>query len=286
MAQPPATQQGTLPQVEVTAPLQSVNELTRAPVLAYYAAKPVRVFAELPNIETNQGTFGIVLWGTRDAKGDFAALTEAQVFGGNDGLSAHIFFDSQMQPVLFRDDASGYSLAIVHDSPQRTAITLCDPQFSPVSSIALDDATPLTQTANAGGTCSLRNADAVQAAYSAATCTLSPEVAAKLCSLSQLIMAGNYVAGLTFAVAAILAHENKTQTPLSTPITFIFVAAALIFAPSVFKSAGGTLYGETGETSAVEGIMPFYQAQESLPGCSGTAPAGNCPFPSPEPTPA
>jgi len=36
----------------------------------------------------------------------------------------------------------------------------------------------------------------------------------------------------------------------------LFVAAALIFAPSTFKAIGGTLFGDAA-VQAVEGIEPF-----------------------------
>ena len=43
----------------------------------------------------------------------------------------------------------------------------------------------------------------------------------------------------------------------STPIALIFVAAALIFVPSVFRTVGGTLYDWLGQVEGVEGIDPF-----------------------------
>jgi hypothetical protein len=53
-----------------------------------------------------------------------------------------------------------------------------------------------------------------------------------------------------------LQKDNPTQIPISQPIAMIFIAAALMFAPSSFRSVGGTLFG--GDTvSAVEGIVPF-----------------------------
>ena len=82
-------------------------------------------------------------------------------------------------------------------------------------------------------------------------------------NIAKLITAGSYVAGLGFAVAAIAkfkAHkDNPTQVPVSVPIVFLFVAAALIFIPGIFKSAGGTLYG--GDTAeAVAGVDSLFAA--------------------------
>ncbi len=58
--------------------------------------------------------------------------------------------------------------------------------------------------------------------------------------LAKLITAGAYVAGMGFAVGAVLkfkAHkDNPTQIPVGTPIAMLFIAAALIFLPSIFKT--------------------------------------------------
>ena len=52
------------------------------------------------------------------------------------------------------------------------------------------------------------------------------------------------------------AKDNPTQIPISKPIALLFVAAALIFVPSVFKATGGTLFGD-GASQAVEGVEGF-----------------------------
>lgn len=53
-----------------------------------------------------------------------------------------------------------------------------------------------------------------------------------------------------------LQKDNPTQVPISMPVAMIFIAAALMFAPSSFRSVGGTLFGGD-VVSAVEGIVPF-----------------------------
>lgn len=84
-----------------------------------------------------------------------------------------------------------------------------------------------------------------------------------LVQLAQFITAASYVAGMAFAVGAIAkfkAHkDNPTQVPISMPIVFLFVAAALIFAPMVFRTVGGTLYGSVGMVAGVSGITSFTQ---------------------------
>jgi hypothetical protein len=80
-------------------------------------------------------------------------------------------------------------------------------------------------------------------------------------AIAKLITAASYVAGLAFAVGAIVkfkAHkDNPTQIPIGTPIALLFVGAALIFIPSVFKVAGGTLFGSSGTVAGVSGVAGF-----------------------------
>ena len=77
-------------------------------------------------------------------------------------------------------------------------------------------------------------------------------------NLAKLITAAAYVAGMGFAVGAILkfkAHrDNPTQIPVGTPIAMIFIAAALIFLPNIFAVSGGTLFGSTTEIAGPSGV--------------------------------
>jgi len=79
--------------------------------------------------------------------------------------------------------------------------------------------------------------------------------------LAKLITAGSYVAGFGFAVGAILkfkAHkDNPTQIPVGTPIALIFIAAALIFLPTIFGVAGKTMFSGTPTVGGVTGVSSF-----------------------------
>lgn len=90
---------------------------------------------------------------------------------------------------------------------------------------------------------------------------VASSVTGNLANIAKLITAGSYVAGFGFAVGAIVkfkAHkEQPTQIPISQPIALLFVAAALIFIPSVFKSTGMTLFGSTSGVGKVSGITSF-----------------------------
>jgi intracellular multiplication protein IcmD len=75
--------------------------------------------------------------------------------------------------------------------------------------------------------------------------------------IAKLITAGAFVAGLGFAVGAILKFkqhkDNPTQIPVGTPIALTFIAAALIFIPNIFGSLGQTVFGTEKKTGGTGG---------------------------------
>ena len=79
--------------------------------------------------------------------------------------------------------------------------------------------------------------------------------------LAQLITAISYIAGMGFGLAAILkfkAHkDNPTQIPIGTPIALLFVAAALLFLPTLFGVAGVTIFGSGAQKGGVTGVSTF-----------------------------
>ena len=76
-------------------------------------------------------------------------------------------------------------------------------------------------------------------------------------SFAKLITAGSFLAGLGFAVGSILKFkqhkDNPTQIPIGTPIALMFVAVALLFLPTLFKSAGYTAFGTGAEAGVISG---------------------------------
>ena len=66
-------------------------------------------------------------------------------------------------------------------------------------------------------------------------------------NLVRLITAASFVMGFGFAAAAILkfkAHkDNPAQIPIGTPIALLFIAAALIYLPSLYGAIGETVFG-------------------------------------------
>lgn len=95
---------------------------------------------------------------------------------------------------------------------------------------------------------------------------VAEQATSNLANIAKLITAASYVAGMAFAVGAIVkfkAHkDNPTQIPIGTPIALLFVGAALIFAPAVFKVSGETLFGSEGasQVGGVSGITTFQKS--------------------------
>lgn len=78
-------------------------------------------------------------------------------------------------------------------------------------------------------------------------------------SLAKLITGGSYVAGLGFSVGAIMKFkqhkDNPTQIPIGTPIALIFIAAALLFLPTILSMTGNTMFGGSGSTAGPTGLV-------------------------------
>jgi intracellular multiplication protein IcmD len=91
--------------------------------------------------------------------------------------------------------------------------------------------------------------------------SVAAQVTSNVAQVAKLVTAGAYVIGMAMAVAAIVkfkAHkDNPTQIPIGTPIALLFVAAALIFVPTIFKVSGSTLFGGSGQVAGVSGITSF-----------------------------
>lgn len=73
-------------------------------------------------------------------------------------------------------------------------------------------------------------------------------------ALTQLITATSYLAGLGFSIGAILKFkqhkDNPTQIPIGTPIALLFIAVALLFLPTLLTTAGVTIFGGSGGSTA------------------------------------
>jgi intracellular multiplication protein IcmD len=244
----------------------TLDSFTSTTPLTVSSVGPVVPLFAIPDIQTNEGNASLVMWGSKDASGNITDVTQAGItdvclscwFPSG---TVQVYFDASQHPVLFRDDSSGYSLLFSYDSPTQLTVTLCDPSGNGQGYATVN---PTTQTVADGGSCVLQNilsrhriAATRVHAQSSGSCSSPP--ATNVCNLSnlaQLMTANSYVAGMAFAIGAIAkfkAHkDNPTQIPIGTPIALLFVAAALIFIPTIFSTAGSTLFGSTGSSGSTE----------------------------------
>ena len=86
---------------------------------------------------------------------------------------------------------------------------------------------------------------------------IADNVTAMISNIAKLVTATAYIAGMGFAVGAILKFkqhkENPTQIPIGTPIMLLGVAAALLFLPAILGIAGESLFGAGAQTGGVGG---------------------------------
>ncbi len=89
--------------------------------------------------------------------------------------------------------------------------------------------------------------------------TVATRVTKSFGALAKLITAAAYIAGLGFSVGAVLKFkqhkDNPTQIPIGTPIAMLFIAAALIFLPTIFGITGATIFGEGAVTGGPSGVI-------------------------------
>jgi len=252
-----------LPAFQVTGSPATIAAFSLASV-ATDGATPIYPLFETPSIPTNQGNLGVALWGTKDSGGNITSVTQAEISGLGGGTgTVHVFFNATSQPVLFVDDSSSYSIAVTGENTVQPLITLCDPNGTPDVSTTLttSGATAQAGAVATGGSCtttavkttlsSIRRADGVP-----------QTVVSSFGNIASLITAGSYVGGFAFAVGAILkfkAHkDNPTQIPIGTPIALVFIAAALLFLPSILSVSGTTTFGSS-SLVAVDGLLPLYE---------------------------
>lgn len=89
--------------------------------------------------------------------------------------------------------------------------------------------------------------------------SMASNITKSFTSLTKLITAGSYLAGLGFSIGAIMKFkqhkDNPTQIPIGTPIALVFIAAALLFLPSILGMTGSTMFGDNYDTAGPTGIV-------------------------------
>ncbi len=260
----------TLPPLSVTAPSQVTLFTSTTPLGASGGQAVVPLF-DLADVKTNLGDSGIMFWGTKDAAtGAIGKVTEAAVFGlTTPPGGVHAFFNNANLPVLVRDDASGYSIAITYLDATSLSVTLCDPSLNPQGQASATVIGGVAQGGDAtdGGSCAVALAATsgsarISGAETSERTTLATTNIGNLSSLAPLFASSAYVAGLAFGVAAILKFkqhkDNPTQIPIGTPIALLFIGGALLFLPTILATTGATLF-DGSNVAAVEGLLPLYQ---------------------------
>ncbi|WP_242604576.1 type IV secretion protein IcmD [Legionella fairfieldensis] len=88
---------------------------------------------------------------------------------------------------------------------------------------------------------------------------MASNITSSFTSLTKLVTAGSYLAGLGFSIGAIMKFkqhkDNPTQIPIGTPIALLFIAAALLFLPSILGIAGETMFGGSASTAGPGGMI-------------------------------
>ena len=89
--------------------------------------------------------------------------------------------------------------------------------------------------------------------------SMASNITSSFTSVTKLITAGSYLAGLGFSVGAIMKFkqhkDNPTQIPIGTPIALVFIAAALLFLPSILGVTGSTMFGSNAKTAGPTGTI-------------------------------
>ncbi|KTC91026.1 type IV secretion protein IcmD [Fluoribacter dumoffii] len=100
----------------------------------------------------------------------------------------------------------------------------------------------------------LVSADAAAGGTGISVGQMASNITGSFTNLTKLITAGSYLAGLGFSIGAIMKFkqhkDNPTQIPIGTPIALVFIAAALLFLPSILGVTGATMFGGSGGTTA------------------------------------
>lgn len=87
--------------------------------------------------------------------------------------------------------------------------------------------------------------------------TVAQNVTNTMTSVTSLITAASYVAGVGFALMGLFkfkAHKDSPQqVPLSQPIVLLAISAGLIFLPSIVSTAGSTIFGSSAQKASSTG---------------------------------
>jgi len=102
-------------------------------------------------------------------------------------------------------------------------------------------------------------------------------------NLSSLALAIAFICGLGFGISAMMKFkkhkDNPQQMPLSTPVTELCLAVALLFIPAISKIAGHSIFGGGALLSSHTGQPVPVQNPSYAPQITHVAPAPPTPAP-------
>jgi intracellular multiplication protein IcmD len=88
--------------------------------------------------------------------------------------------------------------------------------------------------------------------------TVASSLSSSFSNVAKAIEGGCYIAGMGFALSSMMKFkqhkENPTQVPIGTPIALLFIAAALVFLPTIFGIANQTLFSGSGQVGGASGF--------------------------------
>lgn len=84
--------------------------------------------------------------------------------------------------------------------------------------------------------------------------TMATNITSSFDAVTKLITAGAYLGGLAFSISAIMKFkqhkDNPTQISIGQPIALVFIAASLLFLPTLLHITGNTMFGSGGASVA------------------------------------
>jgi hypothetical protein len=91
--------------------------------------------------------------------------------------------------------------------------------------------------------------------------SVADTIVSNFSSVAKFLTASFYLLGLGFVGSSLFnfrKHKDAPQQiPVTTPIALMFIGAAFLFTPSLFSTAGYTLFSDGGSAAGVSGIDNF-----------------------------
>lgn len=88
---------------------------------------------------------------------------------------------------------------------------------------------------------------------------MASSITGSFTSMTKLVTAGSYLAGLGFSIGAIMTFkqhkDNPTNIPVGKPIALTLIAASLLFLPTMLGMTGSTMFAGGGEVAGPTGSV-------------------------------